>query len=82
MPAGPRASLPQDGPPELAHLQPRPRVRLLRDRGRELEQLEMEQEYCNITSKYSPEYVRKRTLKGPVEAMKVLVSAPGLLVCT
>jgi len=34
--------------------------------------MELDNDFCNIISKYSPEYVRKRTLKSPADFVQVL----------
>lgn len=36
--------------------------------------LEMEKDICNIISKYSPDYVKSRVLRGPGDAALVAVS--------
>ncbi len=35
----------------------------------------MDRDVCNIISKYTPEYVRSRVLRGPVDAAQCLVSS-------
>ena len=39
-----------------------------------MDQFNMEQGVCNIVTRYSPEYVRRRVMRNPSDAVAVLVS--------